>query len=250
MRDDSIKHGLLLDHLGACRRLVDVGAGWGQFLALAAERVEEIWAVDESPDRARDIHKACPKAKVVICRADRLELPDEYFDAAVTSQMLHEVKLFGEKGELEEALSEIHRVLTRGGRYLLLDHLDAGDGEVIVHFPADQLAKLHEFEDKYTFYKAAHAPAERGNIRISRRCLQDFLTKDWSLNSAMEEMEMNETHNVFEERATKDLVTSVGFDVREWIRFSDIAADLARHGGRLIEGTPWGRKFLLVAEKK
>ena len=36
MRDDDIKYGLLLDHLGPCKRLVDIGAGWGQFLALGS----------------------------------------------------------------------------------------------------------------------------------------------------------------------------------------------------------------------
>lgn len=33
MRDDGKKYSLLLEHLGSCRRLVDIGAGWGQFLA-------------------------------------------------------------------------------------------------------------------------------------------------------------------------------------------------------------------------
>ncbi len=250
MRDDGTKYGLLLEHLGPCRRLVDIGAGWGQFLTLAGQRVEEVWAVDECPDRVKDLYKACPKAKVVICRANRLDLPDEYFDAVVTSQMLHEVKLFGDEGELAQALSEIHRVLVKGGRYLLLDHQDAGDGEVVVYLPEDQMTRLGEFERKYRFYKAAHAPAGCGNIRISRRCLQDYLSKDWSLNSAMEEMEMNETHNVFEQHATSKLVISTGLKVREWIGFSDITVDLARHGGKLIEGDPWCRKFLLVTEKR
>lgn len=250
MRDDGAKYGLLLEHLSECRRLVDIGAGWGQFLALAGERVEEVWAVDECPERVKDLHKTCPKAKVVICRADKLDLRDSYFDAVVTSQMLHEVKLFGQEGELARALSEIHRVLAKGGRYLLLDHQDAGDGDVVVRLPKEQLTKLGEFERKYQFYKATHADAGGGNIRISRRCLQDFLSKDWSLNSAMEEMEMNETHNVFEEKATSELVASSGLKVRQWIGFSDITVDLDRHGVRLIEGDPWRRKFLLVAEKR
>lgn len=249
MRDDGLKYGLLLDNLGPCKQLVDIGAGWGQFLALAADRVEELWAVDECPDRTADLNKACPKAQVVICRGDRLDLPDDYFDTVVTSQMLHEAKLFGESGELELTLAEICRVLTSGGRYLLLDHQDAGEGVVVVRLPREQMARLAEFERKYRFYDAAHSPTGEGRIRISRRCLQDFLSKDWSLNSAMEEIEMNETHNVFAQAATRELVTAAGLQVRKWIDFSNIGVDLQRHGGELIEGDPWPRKFILVAAK-
>ncbi len=249
MCDDGLKYSLLLDNLGPCRRLVDIGAGWGQFLALAADRVEELWAVDECPDRTTDLNKACPKAKVVICRGDRLDLPDDYFDAVVTSQMLHEAKLFGSPGELERTLAEIGRVLAPGGRYLLLDHQDAGEGDVVVRLPREQMARLAEFERKYRFYDASHSDADDGSIHISRRCLQDFLSKDWSLNSAMEEIEMNETHNVFEQTTTRELVAAARLEAREWIDFSDITIDLQRHGGELIEGDPWPRKFVLVAEK-
>jgi hypothetical protein len=131
---------------------------------------------------------------------------------------------------------------------LLLDHQDAGEGEVVIHLPKQQLARLAEFEQKFQYYQATHTLGDDGNIRISRRCLQDFLTKSWSLNSAMEQIEMNETHNVFEESATRKLVASTGLSVQEWIGFSDIAVDLEHHGGRLIEGAPWWRKFLLVAK--
>ena len=79
-RDDDLKHSLLLERVKNCKRLVDIGAGWGQFLSVATDCVQEIWAVDECPDRIKDLNKICPKAKVVVCRADRLELPDDYFD--------------------------------------------------------------------------------------------------------------------------------------------------------------------------
>ncbi len=249
MRDDETKYGLLLENMGSPARLVDIGAGWGQFLALAADKVEELWAVDECPERIENLNKACPKAKIVICRADKLDLPDDYFDAVVTSQMLYEVKLFGDQGEMPQALSEFCRVLKEGGRYLLLDHQDAGDGEVVVRLPDAQLARLAEFERKYVFYQATHESLGAETIRISKRCLQDHLCKDWSLGSAMEEMEMNETRNVFARSDTSELVASAGLKVLKWIGFSDITVDLAGHGGELLEGQPWCRKFLLVAEK-
>ncbi len=244
------KLALLLEHLGPCRRLVDIGCGWGQFLQLAQERVAEVWGVDESPDRLRDIERACPRARAVICRADRLALPGAYFDVAVMSQMLHEVKLFGRAGELPAVLGEVRRILVGGGRYLLLDHLDAGPGEVVVRLPAARLHYLAQFERRYRYYPAGHALLGEGRIRLSRRCLQDFLTKEWSLSTAMEAMEMGETHNVFEQGDITRLVEVAGLAAREWLPFADIRDDLAQAGGELIEGEPWRRKFLLVAHKR
>jgi ubiquinone/menaquinone biosynthesis C-methylase UbiE len=248
-KDNQLKFSLLLENIGSCQRLVDIGCGWGQFLAMAQDYPAELWGVDESPDRVRDIRQACPKANVVICRADKLKLPDRYFDVAVTSQMLHEVKLFGEESQLQGTLSEIRRVLVDGGRYLLLDHLDAGEGEVLVRLPDEKIQDLQEFEDKFNYYPATHECIGNNRIRISKRCLQDFLTKTWSLNSPMESIEMNETHNVFEKERTIQLVESSGFAVSRWMAFSDIRNDLKEAGGELLEGEAWKRKFLLVASK-
>lgn len=250
--DDDEKLALLLERLGDCRRLVDIGCGWGQLLAkvAAASAEAELWGADESPDRAKDIAEVCPGAKVVVCRADRLELPEAYFDAAVTSQVLHEVRLFGGAERLSAALRGIHRCLAPGGRYLLLDHQDAGRGETIVSLPPAAMAKLAEFEGSFRSYGASHGQQPAGGVRISRRCLQDFLTKAWSLGTPMESMEMAETHNVFQRVETERMLSEAGFALREWIDFADIAADLARVGGVLIDGRPWRRKFLAVALKR
>lgn len=248
-RDNREKFSLLLTHLGRCRRLVDIGCGWGQFLQLAQGRVSEVWGVDESPHSLQDVASTCPKVQIVVCRADRLDLPDDYFDVVVTSQMLHEVKLFGAESETQAVLGEIKRILTSGGRYLLLDHLDAGEGQVTVKLPPARLKQLDEFERKLQCYRATHRDMGDGIVRIQKRPLQDFLTKYWSLNSPMESIEMKETHNVFEKTETTRLMESGGLSVRRWIPFSDIRKDLKRAGGDLLQGEPWHRKFLLVATK-
>ncbi len=249
-RDNDEKIALLLDNIGPCRRLVDIGCGWGQFLRAASEVVPEVWGVDESPERLCDTRGACPTARTVLCRADRLDLPDGHFDAAVTSQTLHEVKLFGYAGEMERTLGEVYRVLAPAGRYLLLDHADAGDGEVTVDLPPEQHARLGYFRERYTFYAADYGPAGGSAVRLARRVLQDFLTKQWSFGSAMEPMEMVETHNVFTRAEAENLVRSAGFAVRSWLPFADVHADLGRVGGRFVEGESWPRKFLLTADKE
>ncbi|TES86597.1 class I SAM-dependent methyltransferase [Candidatus Aerophobetes bacterium] len=246
-RDNQEKFSLLLDKIERCQRLVDIGCGWGQFLSLVEDNVSELWGVDESPDRLKYLRSVCPKAKVVICQAHQLKLPDKYFDVAITSQMLHEVKLFGEKSGLQKVLEEIRRVLIKGGKYLLLDHQDAGEEEIVVKLPIQKMKQLSEFEGKYQYYRATHQSIGENMVKISKRCLQDFLTKYWALNSPMESIEMRETHSVFEKTETIELVESLGFQVREWIPFSDIGNDLKRAEGELLEGKTWFRKFLLVA---
>jgi ubiquinone/menaquinone biosynthesis C-methylase UbiE len=248
-KDNQLKFSLLLENIGSCQRLVDIGCGWGQFLAMAQDYAAELWGVDESPDRVRDIRQACPKANVVICRADKLKLPDWYFDVAVTSQMLHEVKLFGEEGQLPRTLSEIRRILVDGGKYLLLDHFDAGEGKVLVRLPDEKIRQLQEFEDKFKYYPATHECTGNNCIRISKRCLQDFLSKTWSLNTPMESIEMNETHNVFGKKETIQLIESSGFEVCSWKAFSDIREDLKEAEGEILKGEAWERKFLLAAVK-
>ena len=247
--DNKEKFSLLLENIGSCQRLVDIGCGWGQFLGMAQDYVSELWGVDESPDQLKDIKQYCPNANVVICRADKLELPDEYFNVAVTSQMLHEVKLFGEGSELRKVLHEILRILVPRGRYFLLDHLDAGEGDVVIRLPEEKIRELEEFEQKFQYYPATHQGIGDNNVRISKCCLQDFLTKDWSFNSPMESIEMNETHNVFEKKETVQLIESSGFSVHKWIPFSNIQEEIKRVGGKLLEGKTWFRKFLLIAIK-
>ncbi len=246
---DRLKLELLAEHIGTCGRLLDLGCGWGQLLGRVEPQVEEAWGADESEARIRDVRQVCPAARMVICRGEALGLADGRFDVVVTSQMLHEPKLFGREGELERTLGEIQRVLCMGGRYLLLDHLDAGDGEVVVDLPAAQVSRLEEFERKFRFYEARHDLTGEGHLRIARRCLQDFLTKDCWLGTHMESMEMDETHNAFTRAEAQRLVAGVGLEVEQWVEFTDIADDLARHGGHLIDGEPWSRKFLLAARK-
>ena len=245
----TVKYQIILDNLGICSRLVDIGCGWGQFLQIAAEHVSEIWGVDESPERLHDIDKICPTAKIRICSADRMDLPDDYFDTAITSQMLHEVKLFGTETELSQILLEIRRILKNSGRYILVDHLDSGKGEVEVSLPEQTLALLKYFKEHYQYYKVNYQINSKGNIIISKRALQDFLTKIWSFDSPMQEIEMNETHNVFGRDETKKFLSETGLTVDRWIEFADIEDDLKRVGGRLINADSWNRKFLCRAVK-
>ncbi len=245
-----IKYDLLLENLGECHRLVDIGCGWGQFLKVVCDKVEELWGVDESEQRTSDVKESCPKAKLVISRADNIPLPSDYFDVIVNSQMLHEVKLFGKEGELEKTLREYNRILKKGGRYLLVDHRNCGEGFVECRLPNILTDVIKVFKQKYKFYPFTYENISENTIKISKRALQDFLSKLWSLNTPMEEMEMVETHNTFDEAEVRKLLTDAGFEVTKWQEFNSIMYDIETYDCELIKGEPWGRKFLCAAVKR
>jgi SAM-dependent methyltransferase len=102
------------------RRVLEVGCGWGEFAASVVARTgAELVAVDISP---RMVELA--RARGVEARVGTVEdLPfdDETFDVAVANWMLYHVP------DLDRGVSELARVLVRGGRLVAvtngLDHL-------------------------------------------------------------------------------------------------------------------------------
>jgi ArsR family transcriptional regulator len=98
----------------------DLGCGTGQVSELIAPHVAKVIAVDGSTDMVQAARKRLKGLHTVdIRRGDIEALPiDEgQLDAAVVALVLHHVP------EPARALAEIHRVLKRGGRVLIVDML-------------------------------------------------------------------------------------------------------------------------------
>ncbi|MHC4779240.1 MAG: class I SAM-dependent methyltransferase [Planctomycetota bacterium] len=243
------KHALLLERLPRRGRLLDIGCGPGRFLRLASRIAGECLGLDESLDRLSPARGTTQAARMVLARADGICFRGGSFDVVTASQVLHEVRLFGREGEFTRVLGEVNRVLGPRGIFLLLDHLDGGDGHVRVRLPTATLERLELFEKRYRFRLALHEKEAGGVVRLSRRDLQDFLTKDWSLGTAMEAIEMQETHNVFQEGETVAALQEAGFHQVEWLPFSSIDDDLDRCRGERVSGESWHRKFLLSARR-
>ena len=258
VEDDETRVQLILEHLGDAASILDIGCGWGMMLAEVAKARERrtVWlaGIDESPHRLQDLRVTCPCALGAVARAPYLPFRDRSFDTVITSQMLHEVELFGVElfGRPEETsltVREIARVTRPGGRYLLLDHLDPGHGTVDVSLDARGRELLTRFADAFRYRPINPAKLGPDRYRLSKRDLQDFVTKIWSLGSPMETMEMEETHCVFTRNQVKTLLESAGFDLVRWIRFEPIRTDLSHHSIALVRGRSWRRKFLAVARR-
>ena len=245
---DEEKIDVILRHLGRVDSLLDVGCGSGQMLRGLSKRVPNLVGVDENEERLEDASKNCPKAKLIRAKAEELKFREK-FDVVLTSMMLHEVKQFGTRGQTSRTLQAIWNALKLGGRYFLLDHLDPGRGKVVVEIPSRTGKLLREFKDKFRYRRVHLKELDSGIYEIGRRDLQDFVTKTWSFNSPMEDMEMNETHAAFSRKEAEVIVRRAGFSLKRFITLTNIENDLKNHRIELKGTSPWNRKFLLISTK-
>ncbi len=241
---------LVLDRLGQCESFLDIGCGSGQYLrAVAAQGVPRVVGIDESPDRLEEARRASPHAEIYQARAESLPFSDQSFDVVLTAQVLHEVLLFGKPHELSRVVCEIKRVLKPGGRLIALDHLDPGPERVRARFSPQARAHWDYFAQRYQFRPVACEAHPDGTVWLSKRDLQDFVTKIWAFGTALEDLEMRETHCPFGRDQLEALLQEARLQLTEWLAFEEISEDLNGHGIELIEGTSWPRKFLLVARR-
>jgi demethylmenaquinone methyltransferase / 2-methoxy-6-polyprenyl-1,4-benzoquinol methylase len=103
-------------------RVLDVAGGTGDLSSLFAARVGEtgqVWLTDINRDmleRGRDrLIEAGRVTPVVQCDAERLPLPDGYFDCAIVGFGLRNMT------HKDRALAEMMRVVRIGGRVLVLE---------------------------------------------------------------------------------------------------------------------------------
>ncbi len=103
-------------------RYADLGIGDGLLTLMLSEVAEVVTAVDLSPEmlgqlQARAKKKGIENIETVEGDIEDLPLPDASHDVVVLSQALHHAR------DPLRALGEAHRVLTPGGRVLVLDLL-------------------------------------------------------------------------------------------------------------------------------
>ncbi len=98
---------------------LEIGCGTGLGLAELAQRIDQLWGVDPSPDSLRRAQTRAPAACLAVATAEHLPFPDQSFDCVVSSLVFCSVK------DPQRGLAEIKRVLAPGGCLLMFEHVQA-----------------------------------------------------------------------------------------------------------------------------
>lgn len=109
--------------LPANLRVADLGCGTGELVAHLAGSVGDVVGVDQEPAMLKLAQQRVANfSNVTLFEGglDKLPLQTNSVDLAICSLVLHHVEA------LEEAFSEIHRVLDEGGRLIVMDMLAHG----------------------------------------------------------------------------------------------------------------------------
>jgi SAM-dependent methyltransferase len=96
----------------SCRRMLDIGCGFGEYETAFSGRGFEMIGIDISRENLLKC-PALPKASFCCASAENLPFADESFDAVIIIEVLEHVQ------DAEKTLREMQRVLSKGGTALL-----------------------------------------------------------------------------------------------------------------------------------
>lgn len=133
---------LLLDSLGSGARLLEVGCGIGNFLVDAVREPRpfaQVHSVEVGIETARIARShASAVSSILLAPAESLPYRDRSFDAVVARGVLHHM------ADPAAAIGEMHRVLSPGGRLVILEGNPASRYRRLLLGIADALHMPHE----------------------------------------------------------------------------------------------------------
>jgi ubiquinone/menaquinone biosynthesis C-methylase UbiE len=110
----SLKNAYIFFDLHQDAYLLDYGCGTGWTAMLFAQKVKQVYAIDISSRNIDQLKKVVEENSIknifpYVCDAEKLLFKDESFDFVFGNAILHHL-------HLDKALSEVSRVLKRGGK--------------------------------------------------------------------------------------------------------------------------------------
>tara|TARA_B100001093_G_scaffold517863_1_gene600748 strand:+ start:1490 stop:2308 length:819 start_codon:yes stop_codon:yes gene_type:complete len=241
-----LKSNLIIEHAKEVKSLVDIGCAWGQTLKQLVGKIPHLAGIDESLDRLQSLKENNDKIETYQCRSTNLILADNSYDAVLMSHIIHEIKLFGEKGDFVKTLNEIKRVLTNIGKFIIIDHRDPGEGNVVID-AGKQKENFIKFQERFKL-REVKSEIDGDFIKLSKRDCHDFVTKIWCLDQGAENLEMNETHTVLSQEELSYDLKENNYEIKVNIAFNPITNLMNFYNIKLVEGNDWGRQLFILAE--
>ena len=139
----SFHYKLALDNLNNPLKLLDIACGLGYGTAMLAEVCTEVVGADIDPSvitASSDRYSALDNVKFLVADAEDLPFDDNHFDAVVSFETIEHV-------DGDRYLSEIHRVISNGGTFILstpqnaIGHIPVNPWHV-VEYSLENLKKL------------------------------------------------------------------------------------------------------------
>lgn len=171
-------------YLSANKRVLDVGCGNGySTLSFAGQFESDFTGIDFVPEMVEAAEqlrlKARPKGNVrfEVGDATQLKFDDESFDIVVSQRCLLNLP---SRNDQWRALSEVRRVLKRGGRYLMLEGTLQG------------LARLNEVRRMFSLPPIAEADPQtnRYSLKFDEAELEEHISKLFSSIESVERFGM------------------------------------------------------------
>lgn len=101
----------------ASAKVLDLCCGSGQATEVLVQHFQDVTGLDASPLSLKRAKHNVPEAKYVEAFAEAMPLGDREFDLVLTSTAMHEM----ESNQLQQILSEVHRVLKPNGCFMIVD---------------------------------------------------------------------------------------------------------------------------------
>jgi len=163
-RREELQPNKLLEHLEVGKEdvVADLGAGPGLFTIPIAEETEQtVYAVDIEPEMLERLKKNAEEKHIeniqyITSDLEKIQLDDQAVDRALNAFVIHEIP------DMNQAISEMKRILKPGG-YLLLVDWEAVETEsgppLDIRIPSKEMEnklKDHGFKTELLFLDSVH----------------------------------------------------------------------------------------------
>jgi len=141
---------LVIQKMGICdsNQVLDVGCGGGAFIMPIYEVGAKVFGIDYSDSLIKLAKHAMPSGEFQVAEANSIPFDSEQFDVVLSHSIF---QYFPSVEYAQKVISEISRVLVKGGKAAILDINDAQKKEQFFEIRMAKIGK-EQYKEKYDAY--------------------------------------------------------------------------------------------------